>query len=88
MELFWVFVRKADEKYKSKKYAEAERYYHKVLDRSRTLQVAFDKNDVIVKLGMVCFEQRRWDQAQSYFNTVPSGNDLLLDKFIQTGNGD
>jgi hypothetical protein len=86
LELFWVFVRKGDEKYKSQKYAEAERYYQKVLDRSRKLQIEFDRNDVILKLGMACFEQRKWDQAQSYFSMVPSGNDLLLEKFIHTGN--
>jgi hypothetical protein len=86
LELFWVFVRKGDEKYKSKKYAEAERYYHKVLDRSRKLQIVFDKDDVITKLGIACFEQRKWDQAQSYFSMVPSGNDIMLEKFIQTGN--
>jgi tetratricopeptide (TPR) repeat protein len=86
LELFWVFVRKGDEKYKSKKYVEAERYYHKVLDRWRKLQIVFDKDDVITKLGIACFEQRKWDQAQSYFNMVPSGNDIMLEKFIRTGN--
>jgi tetratricopeptide (TPR) repeat protein len=86
LELFWVFVRKGDEKYKSRKYPEAERYYHKVLDRSRKFQIAFDKNDIYVKLGIACFEQRKWDQAQAYFNMVPNGNDMLLKNFIQTGN--
>jgi hypothetical protein len=87
LELFWVFVRKGDEKFKSKKYADAERYYRKVLDRAWRLQIAFDKNDVIAKLGVACFEQRKWDQAQSYFNMIPSGKDLLLERFILTGNG-
>ena len=87
LELFWVFVRKGDEKYKSKKYADAERYYRKVLDRPWRLQIAFDKNDVIAKLGVACFEQRKWDQAQSYFDMIPSGKDLLLERFILTGNG-
>ena len=87
LELFWVFVRKGDEKYKSKKYADAERYYHKVLNRAQRLQVTFDKNNVIAKLGVACFEQRKWDQAQSYFDMIPSGKDLLLERFILTGNG-
>jgi len=85
-ELFWIFVRKGDEKYKSKKYAEAERYYRGVLDRSRRLQIGFDKDDVITKLGIACFEQRKWDQAQSYFHMVPRGNDKMLERLIQTGN--
>lgn len=87
LELFWVFVRKGDEKYKSKKYADAERYYRKVLDRAWRLQIAFDKNGIITKLGVACFEQRKWDQAQSYFDMIPSGKDLLLERFILTGNG-
>ena len=39
VDAFWVLVQRGDEMYKSNKYAAAERYYRKVLEKSEKLQI-------------------------------------------------
>jgi tetratricopeptide (TPR) repeat protein len=86
VELFRVFVRKADEIYKCMKYAKAESYYHKVLERSEKLQIAVDRNDIFMKIGMACFEQQKWDKARFSFSMVKDGSRWLAERFIEDGN--
>ena len=86
VELFRIFVRKADEMYKYKEYAKAESYYHKVLERSEKLQIAVDRNDIFMKIGMACFEQQKWDEARFSFSMATGGSRRLAERFIEDGN--
>jgi len=86
VELFRICVRRADEMYKSKKYAKAESYYHKVLERSEKLQIAVDRNDIFMKIGMACFEQQKWDEARFSFSMATGGSRWLAERFIEDGN--
>ena len=86
VDVFWVLVQKGDEMYKSKNYATAERYYHKVLGKSEKLQIGINRNDIVMKLGVTLFEQQKWDEAQSFFSMhITGGSRRLADLFVKDG---
>jgi tetratricopeptide (TPR) repeat protein len=86
VELFLVYVRTADEYYKSKTYDKAESYYRRVLETSEKLQIAVDRNDIFIKIGMACFEQQKWDEARFSFSMATGRSRWLAERFIEDGN--
>jgi ankyrin repeat protein/Tfp pilus assembly protein PilF len=69
--LYLVFMELGDQSLAEDQFLQAETYFRKALDRVQNSSTLFDRRLVRQKIGVVCLEQGKYDEAKAIFDEHP-----------------